>query len=261
MDNPERWLSYDAEAASYNRGRPGYPDPLVEECVRQAGLENGGRILEIGCGSGQATRSFARRGFHMVCLEPGPNLAKIARQNLHPYPRVVLREERFEDWPHEPESFDLVLAAASIHHVANEVRYMKSAKALKKGGSIAILGNHPGADEPEFRKELDRIYTRWWGDELARMYAKQTLENRIGATTRQIEDSGQFGPVSIIQHPWTVEYDVPRYLALLDSDSGRLNHPPEAQEGLKRDIAEVIYRMGGTARRGFVAVLALARRR
>ena len=261
MGTLERWRSYDAAADSYDKGRPGYPEPLIEECVQLARLTPDSRILEIGCGSGQATRAFAARGFRITCLEPGSNLAKIAARNLSAFPKVVIREERFEDWQLEPESFDLVLAATSIHHVANGVRYLKSAKALKPGGFIAILGNHPGQDDPEFRKELDRVYLQWHGADSARIFAKWTLENRIGATQRQIEDSGQFGPVVICQHPWTVEYDAPRYMALLDSDSGRLEHPPEAQEGLKKDIADVIAQMGGTVRRGYVAVLALAQRR
>ncbi len=197
----------------------------------------------------------------MVCLEPGANLAKFAVRNLSEFPKVSLREERFEDWQLESGGFDLVLAATSLHHVAMEFRYAKSAQALKAGGCIAVLGNHPGQDDPDFRMELDRIYTHWWGAATARVFAKQTLEKRIGTTRQQIEDSGQFGPVSIRQHPWTVEYDAPRYMALLDSDSGRLNHPPETQEGLKNDIASAIARCGGSVRRGFVAVLALAQRR
>jgi len=257
----ERWLSYDAVAESYNIGRPGYPEPLIDECVKFTGLTGDSRILEIGCGSGQATLPFARRGFNMTCLEPGPNLANLARKNLAGFPNISIREERFEDWPLEPDSFDFILAATSIHHVANDVRYPKTALALKTGGFIAILGNYPGADEPEFRKDLDRIYAHRWGGETARVFAKQTLENRIGATKKQIDDSGKFGKVIILQHPWTIEYDVARYMALLDSDSGRLNHLPEVQEGLKRDIAQVITRMGGTVRRGYVAVMALAQRR
>jgi hypothetical protein len=197
----------------------------------------------------------------MVCLEPGSNLAKLATRNLSAFPKVIIREERFEDWQLDPGGFDLILAATSLHHVAMEFRYAKSAQALKTGGFIAVLGNHPGQDDPDFRTELDRIYARRWGAETGRVFAKRTLEKRIGTTRKQIEDSGQFGPVSIRQHPWTVEYDAPRYMALLESYSDRLNHPPEVQEGLKKDIANAIARRGGTVHRGFVAVLALAQRR
>jgi SAM-dependent methyltransferase len=261
MGGMERWRSYDAVAEAYDLGRPGYPEALINDCVRLAGLGPDSRILEIGCGSGQATRSFAVRGFRMTCLEPGASLANIAARNLSAYPGVAIREEKFEDWPLEPEAFDLVLAATSIHHVANAVRYMKSARALKPGGAIAVVGNQPGNEDPDFRKELDVIYARWWGEDSARIFAKQTLENRIAATKSQIEDSGQFGPVTISQHPWKVEYDVPRYMALLISDSGRLNHLLEAQEGLQKDIAAAIVRRGGRVFKGYVAVLALAKRR
>jgi SAM-dependent methyltransferase len=257
----ERRQSYDAVAAEYDLGRPGYPEPLIDECVQLANLMQDSRILEIGCGTGQATRSFARRGFRMVCLEPGSNLAKLAAKNLSAFPKVIIREERFEDWQLDPEGFDLLLAATSLHHVTMEFRYAKSVQTLKAGGFIAVLGNHPGQDDPDFRKELDRIYARWWGAETAKVFAKRTLKKRIDTTRKQIEDSGQFGPVSIRWHPWSVEYDGPRYMALLDSDSGRLNHPPEVQEGLKKDIADAIARRGGVVRRGYVAVLALAQRR
>jgi SAM-dependent methyltransferase len=249
-------------AAAYDGGRPGYPEALIDECIRLAGLPPGGRILEIGCGTGQATRSFAGRGFRMVCLEPGPNLAVLARRNLAAFPNVVVLGGRFEDWPVEPEAFDLVLAATSLHHVDEGVRYGKTARALKPGGSLAVIGNAPDADaDPaDFRAELDRIYARWWGAESAREYAELTLERRIAAKREEIERSGLFARIETSCHPWTVEYDADRYLSLLDSDSGRLKHPAEAQKGLKADIAAAIARRGGTVYRGYVAVLVLAHR-
>ncbi len=258
--DPKRARSYDDAAVAYDEGRPGYPEPLIEETIRLAGLLQDSRIFEIGCGTGQATQSFARRGFRMVCLEPGPNLASLARRNLVAFPDVAVRQERFEDWQVEPESFDLVLAATSLHHVAEEVRYAKAARALKPGGALAVLSNHPGQDDPDFRAELDRIYARWWGQESAQEFAERTLERRIAATREEIERSGFFGRVEIRQHPWTVEYSATRYLSFLDSDSARLRYPPAVQEGLKADIAAAIVRRGGILRRGFVAVLALARR-
>jgi hypothetical protein len=50
-------------------------------------------------------------------------------------------------------------------------------------------------------------------------------------------------------------------MMLLDSYSGRVTHGPEAHAGLKADIAAAIASRGGKVSRGFVAVLALARRR
>ncbi len=260
MTNPARAASFDAVAAAYDLGRPGYPDAVVEDAIRLAGLPPGGAILEIGFGTGQATRPFAAKGFRMTCLEPGANLAELARRNLSACPDVTVLTQRFEDWPLETGAFDAVLAATSIHHVAEGQRYARPARALKPGGSLIVMGNHPGDEEPGFRKEIDECYARWWGAASSREYAKWTLERRINWVRDDIAKSGYFAAPVVRHHLWTDPYDVARYMAWLDSDSGRLQHPSEVQEGLKRDIAAVIQRRGGTVHRGIATILAVARR-
>src|ERR671933_454382 len=46
----------------YERARPLYPPELFDDLVAYAGLEAGSRVLEIGCGTGQATLPLAERG-------------------------------------------------------------------------------------------------------------------------------------------------------------------------------------------------------
>jgi len=95
----EQRLVFDEVAELYDRVRPGYPDSFVDEVCRRASLEPGARILEIGCGPGIATRSFAQRGYAMLCLEPGPRLAEIARSRLAEHPAVSVLTTTFEAWP------------------------------------------------------------------------------------------------------------------------------------------------------------------
>ncbi|WP_228282645.1 class I SAM-dependent methyltransferase [Rubrobacter tropicus] len=54
--------TFDRAALLYDEVRPGYPEGLFEEVVSLSGVPSGGRILEIGCGTGQATLPLARRG-------------------------------------------------------------------------------------------------------------------------------------------------------------------------------------------------------
>lgn len=46
----------------YDRVRPGYPDELFADLVTITGLDERSSVLEVGCGSGQATRSLAALG-------------------------------------------------------------------------------------------------------------------------------------------------------------------------------------------------------
>jgi hypothetical protein len=50
--------------------------------VSLSGTGPGAKVLEIGCGTAQATVPLARRGYHVLCVELGDNLATIARGKL-----------------------------------------------------------------------------------------------------------------------------------------------------------------------------------
>ena len=85
-------------------------------------------MLEIGCGTAQATVPLARRGYHVLCVELGENLATIARGKLADYPQEAwVLASPFEDWPLEEETFELVVSATTFHWVDPAVRYRKSA--------------------------------------------------------------------------------------------------------------------------------------
>lgn len=62
-DQPLREIFNEA-AELYDRVRPGYPPRLFDDLAELAGLGSGSRVLEIGCGTGQATVPLAERAGH-----------------------------------------------------------------------------------------------------------------------------------------------------------------------------------------------------
>src|SRR5262245_60486024 len=91
---PEQRFVFDEVADLYAQVRPSYPAALVEDLVLEAGLRPGSRVLEIGCGPGNASALLAGRRYRMVCLEPGARLADIARQRLQSDPDVTIVTRR-----------------------------------------------------------------------------------------------------------------------------------------------------------------------
>lgn len=73
---------YTPAAQAYNRARPDYPDELIDQAIKHAELRADAQLLEVGCGPGTATLSFARRSFAITGIEPNPALCLIARGNL-----------------------------------------------------------------------------------------------------------------------------------------------------------------------------------
>src|SRR5260370_7202047 len=88
---------FDEIAAEYDRRRPTYPDELVDQACRVAGIGSGDHVLEVGCGSGQLTRGLAARGLHVTALEPGKSLIALARHNLQAARDVEFVNTQFKD--------------------------------------------------------------------------------------------------------------------------------------------------------------------
>src|SRR5690348_11321955 len=68
---------FDEAAELYDRARPGYPTALFDDLAGLADLGPGRRVLEIGCGTGQASVPLAARGCALVCVELGPGMAAV----------------------------------------------------------------------------------------------------------------------------------------------------------------------------------------
>ena len=96
-------LIFDRASALYQRARPEYPDELIDHLIHVTDVRPGDRLLEIGCATGKATITLARRGFRITCIEIGPALAAAGRRNLSAFPHVKIIESAFETWSPEPE--------------------------------------------------------------------------------------------------------------------------------------------------------------
>lgn len=85
-------------AAVYDAARPDYPEALFDKLASVAHIEPTDSILEIGCSSGQASRSLARWNCHDIALDPGAELLRIARERLTAHPNVEFVQTSFEAW-------------------------------------------------------------------------------------------------------------------------------------------------------------------
>jgi SAM-dependent methyltransferase len=147
----QRARTFDEAAGLYDRARRKWPDDLVDGLFALAGMNPAGaNVLEIGCGTGQATLPLARRGCRVLALEMGANLANIARRKLAPFPCVNVANIHFEDWEPMGATFDLALAANSWHWLDPRLRYQKAAAVVRPGGVLAFTivghGFPPGFD-------------------------------------------------------------------------------------------------------------------
>jgi SAM-dependent methyltransferase len=231
---------------------------LFDDLAAMAQLEGGDRILEIGPGTGLATVPLAERGYQIVAVELGAELAAISRRGLAAYPDVEVVVASFEDWPLPDQPFDAVVSATAFHWIDPEVRLTKAAQALRPGGSLAIIETRrvPVGDK-QLLADLWRCSERF--DPTARPPRKLTADESP-ETLAEIEGSGLFDHVASRRYDWTQDYTTDGYVDLLMTFSNVLALEPEPQSGLLGCMADVIDgKLGGRIGEHIVNHLVVAR--
>jgi SAM-dependent methyltransferase len=244
--------SFDTVAGQYDEFRPEYPEELVDSIIKLSGIEKAGWILEVGCGTGKATRLFARLGYRMHCIEPGRNLSAVAQHNLQEYPGITFEASRFEDSQDCVSQYDLAISAQAFHWVPKEVGYAKIARSLKPGGALALFWNMYPGFHGQIDTELDKIYHAVApGLANPRTDSEEIIQER----RQDIIQSGYFGQVVIERFPWSQSYTTRQYTGLLNTYSDHLRLPAETRQRLYKAVAAAIEAQGGSVVRNYVAVL------
>lgn len=249
---------FETTAELYAEARPSYPPELVADVVRLSGIPPEGRILEIGCGPGNATLPFAQRGYRILAIELGERLAALAAARCRDYPRVSFQRMAFEDWPVEAGAFDLAISADAFHWIPPEIGYPKVARALKPSGSAAFFWFVPVDPQTDWSRAIEAVY-REQAPGLDNPDRAYTTEWLAGIIRANFTGSGCFGEVTARHYTWSEPYTAERYLNLLRTYSGHAGLDAEARRRLFARIQQVLDRHGSTLARPFQVMLFQAR--
>ncbi|HEU4367632.1 MAG TPA: class I SAM-dependent methyltransferase [Methylomirabilota bacterium] len=250
---------FDDAAVLYDEVRPGYAPAIVDAIIAGAGLPGDGRILEIGCGTGQMTLPFAMRGYSVLALEPGDALAALAGRNCRGYPRVTIEPISFEAWPAEPGAFDLVLSAQAFHWIEPESGFAKTAVTLRPGGTLALVWYIDVSQDTPFWKATQPIYDRYLPGAPSEL-AGDSLAETIDRYRRALGRSDSFEDLRETRQASERAYTGAAYLKLLTTFSNHRALPEPDRTAFFTAIAGVVERHGGPIRRKYETILLLARR-
>jgi SAM-dependent methyltransferase len=255
--------TFNRAAGSYDRARPDYPRELFDELIAFAGVVPGDHLLEVGCGTGKATLPLARRGFRITALEPGPDLAAVARRNLAGLDAEVIGE-RFEEWQPRPgDQAALVFSATAWHWIDPAVRYRRAWEVLRPGGHLAFwsaLHVFPDGGDPFFRG-IQEVYNEI-GEGLPPGENPWPRPGELDDQSPEIEAGGLFSVAAARHFDWEQVYDAESYIGLLRTFSGHIAMEQWKQDRLYGEIrCRLARRPGRSVRRHWGAILHVARRR
>ena len=249
-------VTFDRAPELYDRARPVAPPEVFDDLVSLGGLEPGAHLVEIGCGTGQATIPLAERGFAVTAVELGSQMAAVARQNVAAFPDVEVVTGAFEEWDAGGETFDGVVSFNAFHWIDPEVRFAKPASLLRDGGALGVFGSRfvVADDSDPAWVALDEEYVAATGRPEPRLHVSE-LRDR----SEEFTADGHFTEPHVRRYAWNVTYDADAYIRLLRTLSWYSTLDDDVREALFARLAlRVREAPGGTITPTRAAVLYVA---
>jgi SAM-dependent methyltransferase len=267
-------------AAEYDRRRLTYPDALVDRACEVAGVGPGARVLEVGCGTGQLTRSLLARGLQVTAVEPGEQLIARARDRLGDTGDVRFINARLEDTSLAHAHYPAVFSASAIHWIDPDVSWRKLADALVEGGTLALV-SYFGLEESRSAHDQQalRAAMSTFAPELAAEWPMyRDLDGTLsGVAARRGNVSevwawlgtydiarghaaGRFEDTQVAAVPMVLEHSAEELNALLGTMSFWKRLSPSQRHALAAEHDVLHQRLGRPIRSSTVACLVTARR-
>ena len=257
--------TFEEVADLYEQTRPTYPPEAFDDLAALARLPSAARIVEVGCGTGQATLPLAERGFEITCVELGEQLASVARRKLAHLENVEVINANFETWRPTRAGFDAAVAFTSFHWIAPEARYAKTASILREQGVLAVVSTRHvlPVDGDDFFVDVQEDYEAVIPDD-----PKTTAgaggpppPDAVADLADEIDASRHFRNVATRRYLWDVTYSADEYLAVLNTYSGHRALDGATRERLLSRIRRRIdARPGRRVRKTYLALLNVAER-
>jgi|SRR6478672_776366 len=228
-----RGLLFGTAAESYERFRLGYPDEVVVRTLSHAGRPVASAV-EVGAGTGKATRAFASRGIRVAALEPDPEMYAVLQRETAAMPvqTVLTTFEAFDGPP-----TDLVYAAASWHWTDPSTRWTHAADLLDPGGVLAIFGSQLRLADPVIEKAVS-VALADPADDSA--FLPKVEQSGPGWGLADIEGSGLFEDVrsdELVRH---VTVSQQEYIGHLSTVSAFLRLAAEDRQDVLRLVLELV---------------------
>ena len=216
--------------------------PWYEWLVGQVDWPEGGRVLEVGCGSGALWANVAPLlpSLHLTLTDLSEGMVAAAASAVGPLPGLELVDALAcdaLDLPFPDDTFDVVVANHMLYHVPDPRRAAASfARVLRPGGVLLAATNGP--THLRALADLSRHAFGW--------SSLDTSDARFGRSTGEAILGTAFGSVSWRLHPSTMVCTDPAdVIAFIVSTPAGQDASPEQHEALREAVESRFAEEGG----------------
>lgn len=151
-------------AGYYDRYRRPYPEAMLTDLVRRAGVSAHGRLLDLACGTGQLAFPLRRWFSEVWAVDQEPDMvelvrAKAAAEGAGEIRAIVSSAETLRA---EPEYFELAVTGNAFHRLDRDLTAGLVFGWLKPGGHLALCwSSQPFLGQEDWQQALAALLDRW----------------------------------------------------------------------------------------------------
>jgi SAM-dependent methyltransferase len=245
--------SFGTDPERYDRARPRYPDALVEAVVAAA---PGPDVLDVGCGTGIASRQFRAAGCRVLGVDVDARMAEFARRC-----DLDVEVAAFERWDPAGRTFDAVVAGQTWHWVDPVAGAAAAARVLRPGGLLAAFWNEP-RPAPEVADAFAAVHRRVVPDSLAARGVRAGSGGHGPLVARALDgirEAGGFGEPEQWRFDWQRSYTRDEWLDQLATGGEAARFTPATLAELAAGIGAAVDAMGGSVAMPYATVAVVAR--
>ncbi len=244
---------FDHAAERYHRVRPRPPAALIQSIVEEAELSSDQWLLEVGCGSGQATELLGGYDFSIVALDTGSHLLDCARERMSNYSRILIEQADFNTFS-ALKPFDALVSVQAFHWFPVAVGLTQAKRLLKPGAALLLAWHRDQSEDTDFYRATQKLYLQYHAD-----YPPPQPPASCQAYCEALEQSADWSQPEQKNFIWEKEYSGQDYLDLLQTYSDVLNFPTDIRKQFLSEMAQLISQNGGVVKRYFQSVLLSSR--
>lgn len=231
--------SFGSAAERYDRARPAYPQALIDRIVAAA---PGRDVLDVGCGTGIASRQFQAAGCAVLGVDVDARMAAVARSH-----GLDAEVAKFEEWDASGRAFDAVVSATTWHWLEPNAAASKAARVLRPNGVLAAFW-HLFDPEPEAAEAFAAVYARVL-PELEALTRPQASAGGHSAIADKAADgiraTSAFGEPEAWEYAWERRYTRDEWLDHIPTTGVAPRIPEPKMKELLAGMGDAVDSLGG----------------
>jgi SAM-dependent methyltransferase len=235
--------SFEESAEDYLRSRSEYPNEMIEDIIETAQLSPTSRVLDIGCGSGQATMEFVSRGYQVVAIDPAMSALNYLAERCTDRANVKFVHSTFEDFQTDCV-FDLVISAQAFHWLDPNLASGRMKQLLQSSGHVMLFWHMQDVIPTSPQAILYQLGLKHF-DSFPLMNPPEYSLEFLDSMVQILCKDDKIGDVQVSEYPWVQAYDKSMFVSLFHSWSKYVMLPDLTKERIDNELDQYLDSLTG----------------